>query len=194
MLLRLRFIHISIMLLALSGCASIPNVEPPDPMHLNGEGQVLHFEGATPDRVLAAAETVLQQHRPEGRFNHKRDAVVMEYEWWIFLAVFAGYELERWVVVAREAGDVTAASVAMGYATEGYVWPFTGVKGNEYPQAASWYAGPEIRVDYGMFWKRVRSVLMGDPWPECEKVKYERGYRYYEPLCRHKTVNRSDAD
>jgi hypothetical protein len=118
----------------------------------------------------------------------------MEYEWWIFLAVFAGYELERWVVVAREAGDVTAASVAMGYATEGYVWPFTGVKGNEYPQAASWYAGPEIRVDYGMFWKRVRSVLMGDPWPECEKVKYERGYRYYEPLCRHKTVNRSDAD
>jgi hypothetical protein len=114
MLLRLRFIHISIMLLALSGCASIPNVEPPDPMHLNGEGQVLHFEGATPDRVLAAAETVLQQHRPEGRFNHKRDAVVMEYEWWIFLAVFAGYELERWVVVAREAGDVTAASVAKG--------------------------------------------------------------------------------
>jgi hypothetical protein len=180
------------MLLTLSNCASIPNVVPPDPMHIDEEGQVRHFEGATMDQVLAAAEAVLRKHRPEGRFIRERDSVVMEYEWWIFFGIIAGYDQERWVVVSREIGGITAASVAMGRASDGYFGPFA--MGKEYPQAATWWKRREIHVDYGTFWKRVRSLLANDPWPECDRLRMENHYRYYEPLCGHETVDRSDTD
>ncbi len=188
----LRSIFLSIVLV-LTGCATLPKVEAPDPTHPNGERQVRQFEGVTPNQVLVAAETVLRKHRPEGRFIHERDTVVMEYKWWAFFVVMAGYDLERWVVVAQKVGDVTVASVAMGSATEGYVWPFSGLKGSEYPQTRGW-RGSAVHIDYGMFWKRLQSVMKGDTWPECEKVKFERDYSYYEPLCGHKTVKRSDMD
>ena len=152
-----------------------------------------HFEGVTPDQVLVAAETVLRKHRPDGRVIREKDTVVMEYEWWAFFVVMAGYDLERWVVVALKAGDVTAASVAMGRAMEGYVWPFSGIRGREYPQTAGW-RGPAVHIDYGMFWKRIESVLKGDAWPECGQMKLERGYGYYEPLCGHETVKPSERD
>lgn len=182
-----------IALLALAGCASLPKVEPPDPTHLDREGQVRHFKGVTSDRVLVAAETVLRRHRPEGRLSRDGETLVMEYKSWGFYVVMAGYAEERWVIVAREVGDVTAASVAMGDASEGYVWPVSGLKGSEYPHEAGW-RGAAVHVDYGMFWKRLESVLNGDTWPECEKVKYESGFRYFEPLCRHMTINRSKTD
>lgn len=175
------------LLFALAGCASIGKVEPLDPTSLDQKGQVRHFKGVDADRVLLAAETVLQRHRPDGRFVRERDAVVMEYRWQFFYVVVAGYEEERWVITAREVRGMTGASVAMSYASDGYD-PLTGGTGQEYPHEAGW-RGAAVDVDYGMFWKRLESVLEGAAWPECEKARYESRFRYFEPICRHKTIN-----
>lgn len=182
-------------LLALTGCASVPKLEPPDPTyvdehptHVDDPGQVRHFEGVTPDRLLLAAETVLQRHRPKGRFIHERDTLVMEYKWFAYYLVFAGYEEERWVVVVRQLGDVTAASVAMGLATEGYLAGFGGGAGGAtvYPNLYGNYF-----IDYGMFWKRLQSALDGSSWPECEKPRQDHlPWNFYEPLCGDRTYKR----
>lgn len=182
---------ISLALLAMAGCASVPKVEPPDPTQLDAAGQVRHIQGVTPEQVLAAAETVLRRHKPEAKFIHERGTFVMEYEGRFFYVLLGGYELERWVVGVRALGDVTAASVAMGYATEGYAGPLAG-PGVEFPHPTGGY-GRAVDIDYGMFWKRMDSVLKGEPWPECEQARREPGYRYYEPLCQHMTINRSNA-
>jgi hypothetical protein len=165
-------------------------VDPPDPTSFDQKGQVRHFKGVDADRVLLAAETVLRRHRPDGRFVRERDAVVMEYSWQIFYVVIAGYEEERWVIKARDVGGMTAASVAMSYASDGYV-PLAGGTSAVYPHEAGW-RGAAVDVDYGMFWKRLESVLKGAEWPACEKATYESRFRYFEPICRHKTINQSD--
>lgn len=188
---RLKASLVSLVLLAMAGCASVPKVEPPDPTQLNAAGHVRHFQGVTPDQVLAAAETVLRRHKPEGRFTHESGTLAMEYQKRFFYVLLGGYEFERWGVVVRALGDVTAASVAMGYATEGYAGTFAG-PGVEFPHPTGWY-GRAVDIDYGMFWKRMESVLRGEPWPECEQARQEPGYRYYEPLCQRMTINRSNA-
>jgi len=87
-------------------------------------------------------------------------------------------------------GDITAASVAMGCATEGYFLYKEGCM--EYPHPTGWY-GRAVDIDYGMFWKRMESALRGETWPECGERRWEGGYRYYEPLCGHATPHRSDT-
>lgn len=186
---RLKAALLSLVLLAIAGCASVPKVEPPDPAQLDAAGQVRHFRGVAPGQVLAAAETVLRRHKPEGKLTLEGDTLVMEHASQGFYVLAAGYERERWVVVVRSLGDVTAASVAMGYATEGYVL-FRG-GGVEYPHPTGAYGGA-VDIDYGMFWKRMESVLQGAPWPECGERRREGGYRFYEPLCGHATLNRSN--
>ena len=186
---RLKAALLSLTLLALAGCASLPMVEPPDPTQADDKGQVRRFEGVTPERVLAAAETVLRKHRPEASFSQQGDALAMDYAWQGFYVLAAGYERERWVVRVRTLGDVTAASVAMGYASEGYVGLFGG-QGVVYPHPTGAYGG-WVDIDYGMFWKRLQSVLQGAPWPDCGERRWEGGYRFYEPLCGHATLNRS---
>lgn len=188
---RLKAGLLSLVLFALVGCASVPKVEPPDPTQLDAAGQVRHFQGVTPDQVLAAAETVLRRHRPEARFSHAGDTLVMESARQGFYVLAAGYEHEHWVVVVRPLGAAAAASVAMGYALDGYMWPLGG-QGVEYPHPAGWYGGA-VDIDYGMFWKRMESVLRGEPWPDCGERRWEGGYRFYEPLCGHATINRSAA-
>lgn len=191
MLPRLKAILVSLVLLALAGCASVPKVEPPpDPAQPDAAGQVRHFQGATTDQVLAAAETVLRKHRPEGRFTHESDTLTMDYAGRFFYGLLGGYELEHWVVVVRTLGDITAASVAMGYATEGYAGPLAG--GVEFPHLTGGY-GRAVDVDYGLFWKRVDSVLKDEPWPDCGERTWEGGYRFYEPLCGHATIKPSNA-
>jgi len=187
----LKYAFWMIVLLAVAGCVSVRSVDPPDPARLDRNGQVRHYHGVDADRVLQAAETVLRRHRPDAAVVRERDSLVMEYRWRVFYVVMAASEEERWRIVARNVGGVTAASVAMSYASEEYVWPFSGVKGEEYPHEAGW-RGAAVDVDYGMFWKRLDSVLQGHAWPECEKVKQEAGFRYFEPICQHRTVNRSE--
>jgi len=178
-------------LLALTSCASVPKLEPPDPTHVHEHpthvddpGQVRHFKGVTPDRLLLAAETVLQRHRPKARFIHERDSLVMEYKWFAYSLVFAGYEEERWVVVARQLGDVTAASVAMGLAAEGYFGGFGGATVHS-------DANRTLFINYGMFWTRLQSVLDGSSWPECEKSRQDHlPWNFYEPLCGDRTYKR----
>jgi hypothetical protein len=177
-------------LFAFAGCASIGKVDPPDPTSLDQKGQVRHFKGVDVDRVLLAAETVLRRHRPDARFAREQGTVAMEYRWQIFFVVMAGYEEERWVIAAREVGGNIAVSVAMSYASDGYI-PFTGGTSEEYPHEAGW-RGAAVEVDYGMFWKRLESVLNGAEWPECEKARHESRFRYFEPICRHKTINQFD--
>jgi hypothetical protein len=186
----LRLVLYLVLLLALASCASIGKVDPPDPTSLDQTGQVRQFKGVDADRVLLAAEAVLRRHRPDSRLVRERDVIVMEYRWQFFFVVIAGYEEERWVITARELGGMTAASVAMSYASDGYD-PLTGGTSQVYPHEAGW-RGAAVAVDYGMFWKQLESMLKGAEWPVCEKARYESKFRYFEPICRHKTINQFD--
>ena len=172
-----------------SGCASVPEVVPPDPVHLDAKGQVMHFEGVTPTQVRDAVETVFRRHRPEGRIVRNADGVVLEASDSSFYLLFWKDYEEKWVVVVREAG-VAVASVAMWIRKSGAMYPF-GSYTSEFPQSANW-GRTAIEIDYGMFWRRVRSILKGEAWPECEKPKVEVGSHFHEPLCNQYTVNASE--
>ena len=172
-----------------SGCASTPEVVPPDPARLDAKGQVMHFEGVMPAQVLDAVETVMRRHRPKGRISRNDDSVVMEASDSSYYLLFWDDYEEKWVVVVREAG-VTVASVTMWIRKSGMMYPF-GSYTSEYPQSANW-GRSAVEIDYGMFWRRVRSILNGEAWPECGKPKAEVGAHFYEPLCNQYTVNASE--
>ncbi len=177
---------VSVMLLALAGCSSLPEVKPPNPMQSDVEGQIRQFKGFTPQQVLAAAEDVLRRHLPEAKFARSADTLEMEWHHEGFI-VIVGWQLEeRWVVHAREEDHVTVASVAMNKKEAEWGFPY-GVNMQKFP--SGW-----IRIDYGMFWHRVQSILTGAPWPECSRAfKIVIFPSYFEPLCIDRTTNQYQA-
>lgn len=181
-------VAVPVILFTLAGCAPLPEVKPPDPKQLvlDIEGQLRQFKGFTPQQVLAAAEDVLRKHKPEAKFERSADTVKMESHDVFFYVVVWERAEERWTVHAREEDQVTVASVAMDVrGTTGILVP--GTFGTyEIPRKDRW------DVDYGLFWRRVQSILTGAPWPECVKA-WELFPRYFEPLCGYFTRDRYEA-
>jgi hypothetical protein len=182
---------VSVMLLTLAGCVpSLPAVKPPDPKQLvlDIEGQLRQFKEFTPQQVLEAAEEVLRRHEPEATFVRSTDTLKMESHHVGFIVIAAGQVEERWAVHAREEDQVTVASVGMDRRRADKA---LGAKGTwQFPSKAEWNPFrtiPARKVDYGMFWQRVQSILTGAPWPECVKVSDRRvsdpDAVYIDPLC-----------
>ncbi len=173
---------VSVMLFTLAGCTSLPEVRPPDPKQLvlDIEGQLRQFKEFTPQQVLDAAEEVLRRHQPEAKFVRSADILKMESHHFHFIVILAEQIEERWAVHAREEDQVTVASVAMDWreAADCFLCGFAGGGGtDQIPSKARWnpfVTFPARKVDYGMFWQRVQSILTGAPWPECVKVSERR--------------------
>jgi hypothetical protein len=181
------------MLLTLAGC-SAPEIKPPGPMQSDVEGEIRQFKGFAPQQVLAAAEDVLRRRLPEAKFVRSADTLEVEWHRWGFLVIVGSYVQERWAVYAREEDQVTVASVAMSWSDTGFG---LGVPGGVITEQ---FPNRSVRIDYGMFWHRVQSILTGAPWPECGALPslsfFELLFRevnYYEPLCFRRTTNRYEA-
>jgi hypothetical protein len=183
---------VSVMLFTLAGCTSLPKVNPPDPKYLvlDIEGQLRQFKEFTPQQVLEAAEEVLRRHEPEATFVRSADILKMESHRTFFIVIVLDRFEERWAVHAREEDQVTVASVAMDI-REASDCPLLGCSATgQFPSKAEWNPFgtiPARKVDYGMFWHRVQSILTGAPWPECVKVSERRvsdpDAVYIDPLC-----------
>ena len=185
---------VSVMLFTLAGC-SLPKVNPPDPKQLvlDIEGQLRQFKEFTPQQVLEAAEEVLRRHEPEAKFVRSADILKMESNRTYLIVIAAEQVEERWAVHARAEDQVTVASVAMDERRAGACFVCgVGAYGHtdQFPREAKWNPFgtiPARKVDYGMFWHRVESILTGAPWPECVKVSERRvsdpDAVYIDPLC-----------
>ncbi len=186
---------VSVMLFTLAGCTSLPKVNPPDPKQLvlDIEGQLRQFKEFTPQQVLEAAEEVLRRNEPEAKFVRSADILKMESHRTHFIGIGAWQVEERWAVHARAEDQVTVASVAMDERAAGVCF-VCGLAGaghtDQFPRKAEWNPFgtiPARKVDYGMFWQRVQSILTGAPWPECVKVADRRvsdpDAVYIDPLC-----------
>ena len=179
----------------LAGCIALPKANnPPDPKQLvlDIEGQLRQFSGFTPQQVLEAAEEVLRRHEPEAKFVRSTDILKMESHHVGFAVIAAWQSEQRWAVHARQEDQLTVASVAMDErsATHCFVCGWGGVGMEEFPRKAQWTLFgtiPARKVDYGMFWHRVESIVTGAPWPECGKVSDRRvsdpGAVYTDPIC-----------
>jgi hypothetical protein len=185
---------VSVMLFTLAGCTSLPKVNPPDPKQLvlDIEGQLRQFKEFTPQQVLEAAEEVLRRHEPEAKFVRSADIFKMESHHIHFILILVEQVEQRWAVHARAENQVTVASVAMDErrASDCFVCGAAGAQTSQFPRKAEWNLFgtiPARKVDYGMFWHRVESILTGAPWPECVKVTERRvsdpDAVYIDPLC-----------
>jgi len=181
-----------VMLFTLPGCLPLPKVNPPDPKQLvlDIEGQLRQFKEFTPQQVLDAAEEVLRRNEPEAKFVRSADILKMESHRVHFIGIAAWKIEERWAVHARAEDQVTVASVAMNVRDAAWVAFSPGTEGTQFPSKAKWNPFgtiPARKVDYGMFWQRVQSILTGAPWPECVKVAERRvsdpDAVYIDPLC-----------
>lgn len=173
-------------LLAPGGCVSVPVVNPPDPLQPLEEGQMRRFEGVTPAEVLAAADLVLRTYRPKGRSAREDDGLVFVNEDSDFLLIGAAARAEKWVVTATRKEDATVASVAMRTRGSGALLLLGG--GYEFPHKG-------IRIDYSLFWQRMRDALGGEVGHACAaRNEVETGCRYYEPLCANARAHPSAPD
>jgi len=168
-----------------TSCAS--DLKSPHPNDaLNVAPDVQRFGATAPEQVLAAVEDVLREHRPEGTFTHNANFIEMRSKRSDFAVLAIGEESEAWTVTARAEGNDTVASATMWVKGWSAVALF-GSSSYEYPQRPNW-ARPDVRIDYGTFWQRVRNRLADRPTTGCTKPAMENGFRFYEPLCRHYTV------
>jgi hypothetical protein len=166
----------------------------------DSSGQVTTFDGATPDQVLQAAEIVLREHLPNARFVREHESLTVNFQYAAFFLFVWADVAETWVLETKQLETSTIASVATRASWSGAAPGLSG--------AYSWPVEPgflrkELRVDYSMFWDRLRSVLASTPWPKCEPerekpfIHIQKGkvlYRTYEPLCKKYQLVSDDED
>jgi len=162
---------ISATLITITGCFA-PNVLPIDPSNAEQkiiEKQVRTFQRVNSKEVLDAAESVLRTYKKNPNFTRDANTLTMLSHKVVFLVLYHRFDIEKWVVVAKNHDDGAIATVSMGVQSDVSI---------PYASGSLTITDDDTTIDYETFWRGVENLLNGLPSPICRKSTWS-----FDALC-----------